>query len=325
VAIWIAITYESFWAIWAFTGINYLATALIGAVACRLSLRKLAPMREILDLVSVSLRMSTGGILNHVDRTIDNILIGYFWGQTALGLYDRAYKLMLLPLQLINAPFKRMMLPTLAGLRDRPNEYRDSYLFGLLCTVLPGWILIAFLMASSEHVFAALLGAHWIAAAPIFSVLGIACMLQMVSTTCVTLLVTQGRSKEVLWIAVASTLLYVACFIVGVRWGALGVAFALSLAELARTPLVIAVSGRIGPVRWFEILRVLNVATIAAVASFLVTWSANEIILSKNIIILCAVGVLSLLLAMIATCSTITGRIFCRQLGNMAHAYMRAN
>jgi len=43
-------------------------------------------------------------VFNYFARNLDNILIGRVWGAGALGIYSKAYSLMMLPLQQINGP-----------------------------------------------------------------------------------------------------------------------------------------------------------------------------------------------------------------------------
>ncbi len=59
--------------------------------------------------------MTGANIFNFLSRNLDNILIGKVWGSVALGLYDRAYKLLLFPLRQVNNPIQRVMEPALAG------------------------------------------------------------------------------------------------------------------------------------------------------------------------------------------------------------------
>ena len=60
-------------------------------------------------------------VANFFARNLDNVLIGHTWGDRPLGLYDRAYKLLLMPLQQINNPMSKVMLPVLAQLAPRPR------------------------------------------------------------------------------------------------------------------------------------------------------------------------------------------------------------
>ena len=49
---------------------------------------------------------------------MDNIALGAFSGAVQLGLYSRAYQLLMTPLNTINAPMTRVALPVLSRLQD---------------------------------------------------------------------------------------------------------------------------------------------------------------------------------------------------------------
>jgi len=57
------------------------------------------------SLLGTGANITTFNMVNYFARNLDNILIGRFCGEVPLGLYDRAYKLFLLPLSQINTPF----------------------------------------------------------------------------------------------------------------------------------------------------------------------------------------------------------------------------
>ena len=67
-------------------------------------------------------------LVNFFARNLDNVLIGRFNGEVSLGLYDRAYKLLLLPLNQITTPLARVALPLLAKLRGDETGYTNAFL-----------------------------------------------------------------------------------------------------------------------------------------------------------------------------------------------------
>ena len=60
-------------------------------------------------------------VVNYAVRNMDNLLIGWRWGASPLGLYEKAYSLLLLPIQVINGPLTTVTVPTLSRLRARPE------------------------------------------------------------------------------------------------------------------------------------------------------------------------------------------------------------
>ncbi len=108
-------------------------------------------------------------VFEYFTVNLDNVLVGATYGGLALGLYDRAYKLMIQPLGHITAPFTRVAVPLLSRLQDRADSYRQVYLQmlqAMLLILAPG-IVFAIVMADTLVPF--LLGSEWQPSAPIFA------------------------------------------------------------------------------------------------------------------------------------------------------------
>lgn len=134
-------------------------------------------------------------LLNFLSRNADNILIAKCCGITALGLYDRSYKLMMLPLQTMNGPIQRLLLPILSKLVDSPDRYRRVFIFSSRLTAfitIPGAIVAA---ALSDRLMPLLLGPAWAAAGPIFFWLGLVGSLSPISNLTGLLFLTSGRTS----------------------------------------------------------------------------------------------------------------------------------
>src|SRR5260370_6086555 len=66
--------------------------------------------------------------INFFSRNLDNLLIGRFWGAQQLGLYSRAYQLMMLPIDQINEPVSSVAIPSLSRLTGSDTAYQRASL-----------------------------------------------------------------------------------------------------------------------------------------------------------------------------------------------------
>jgi PST family polysaccharide transporter len=215
---------KSFWAIW----IGSTAAAAIQLVALWW-VQGWRPQRRI-QIAGAKRFLGFGGHLtgfnlaNFLARNFDNVLIGRFGGAASLGNYDRAYKLMLFPLQNINEPVSRVILPILARLRSEPAKYRRAFLLTLRSVVLFTMPAVAVVGALSERLVFALLGDGWELAGQIFQLLAVTALIQPFLSALGWLFVSMQRGRELLiWGLLASTVI-VCGFIVGIADGAIGVA-----------------------------------------------------------------------------------------------------
>jgi len=217
------------------------------------------------------LRFSAGvtgfNLANFFARNLDNVLIGRVWGDTSLGLYDRAYKLLLAPLVLVNNPLAKVMMPTLSRLTDEPARYRSAYLKAVcqsLLITLPG---VAFMTGAAELLVPALLGGGWAEVAPILMALGFAGLMQPVNNCTGWLFMSQGRGGEFARIGVFSAATAIGAFVAGLPYGPLGVAIAYAVSEYVRTPIIWWYVGRQGPVGARDVVRAAGPQVLAAFGS----------------------------------------------------------
>ena len=209
-------------------------------------------------------------VVNYFARNLDNLLIGRFWGSQQLGLYARAYQLLMLPLEQINTPIVSVAMPALSRLIDDPERYRAAYLRLLEKIALLTMPLMAFMIVTSDWLVLMLLGPKWSGVTPIFALLGIAGLFQPILSTGGVLYLTQARSHHMFqWGLIASSII-VATFFIGLPWGAIGVAMAYSAAfPLVLTPLAFWFIGREGPVRARDLYSTSAPFLIASVVSLL--------------------------------------------------------
>ena len=80
--------------------------------------------------------------LNYFTRNSDNVIVGFALGSGPLGVYSKAYNLLMLPIRQINAPVGSVMLPALSRLQDDPVRYRRAYLQALSAIAMVGMPLV---------------------------------------------------------------------------------------------------------------------------------------------------------------------------------------
>ena len=219
------------------------------------------PGRPRLDAAAVAPLLRFGGdvtgynLVNYLSFNLDNVLIGWAGGTAALGLYDRAFRLMLPSVMQLTTPFTRITVPLLSRLQAEPERYRRSFsqvLRALLLATLPG---LAWSVVFADQLVTALLGARWQAAGPILAALGVGALLLPVNNAVAWLFISQGRAREQLaWGAAGSGIVLVS-FVAGLPWGPVGVATAsAAFAWGIGSPLLFWAATRRGPVRLRDLL-----------------------------------------------------------------------
>ena len=188
----------------------------------------------IRPLVRFGAHIAGFDIVNYFHRNLDNVLIGRAWGAQQLGLYSKAYALLMFPITNLRAPLHRVAFPALSRLQNDPGQFR--LYFVKYCSLLAfiSMPFVAFLFACSEDVIRLLLGPNWVAAAELFSILALVAFVQPVIGLTGTVLVTLGQGGRYFRLGLFTAIITVISFFIGLPWGARGVAIGYCLATYIR-------------------------------------------------------------------------------------------
>jgi len=169
-------------------------------------------------------------LVNYWFRNGDNLLIGRFCGAMQLGLYNRGYNLMMIPMGQVHSVLSPVLFPALSSMQGSKSEVRRLFLFSNQAIAVLAFPLMLGLAAVADDFVKVLWGDKWLGAVTIIRVLAIAGAGNSVYTTTGWIYMSMGRSDRMLWWTLIVSPAYLICFAIGLRWGALGVAVAFALA-----------------------------------------------------------------------------------------------
>jgi PST family polysaccharide transporter len=275
IGIGVALVTHSYWALL----LSQAAAAAVHLIGCA-TFAGWRPGRPLFDrdfqqMIGLGAGFSAFNLLNFLSRNADILLIARAHGATALGFYERAYKMMLAPLWQTVTPFGRVLTPVLARLRDNQSAYRERYLESvalLMCVVQPAVVAAIVFPAATVGV---LLGPGWGPAVPIFFWLCLTALHQVQTSTLGWLFVSQGRAREFAFLGGAGAAISVTSFVVGLPYGPVGVAMAYAIADIClRAPFSWWMAGRRGPVDLVLLARLFlpHAVAMAVSAGFLLLW-----------------------------------------------------
>lgn len=233
-----ALILRNYWAIWLGIFLNAVVSTAMMWRACRWRPRLGASFVGVRKLVVFGANLTGFNLVNFFARNLDNVIIAKVEGADAVGLYDRSYKLMLFPLQNINQPLARIMLPVLSRVRDEPARYRRVYELALRALALGSMPGILAAAICSDRLIPFLLGERWAAAGPIFFWLSLTAIVQCVPNTAAWLYISTGNTRRMMYWGIFSSTVSIISFIIGVPWGAEGVARAYFIGQVATSPVL---------------------------------------------------------------------------------------
>ncbi|AFY53085.1 membrane protein involved in the export of O-antigen and teichoic acid [Rivularia sp. PCC 7116] len=259
-----------------------IATAIANAVgvwvAC--SWRPGVPLRGS----GIRLMLAFGGnvtgfnLVNYFSRNLDNVLIGQYRGPQELGLYAVAYKLVLLPIQQINTPITSVALPALSSLQNEPQKYSKFYYKAILWISTLGMPMTGFLMASADKVILVLLGKQWLGAVLIFQLLMPAAFNATIGVAMGWVYQSLGKVDRQLRWGIVSSIVNVILFLIGVRWGAIGIAAAYGLSRPIFLVAGFAYCYQGTPLRLIELAKTLLQPALASFGAAVVLIGINKLL-----------------------------------------------
>jgi O-antigen/teichoic acid export membrane protein len=169
-------------------------------------------------------------MINYATKNVDNVAIGIHWGAGPLGLYSRAYQLLMTPLNQINAPLTRVALPVLSRVQEDDVVYarylKKAQLVGCYLTAT----VFAMCAALANPLVAVLFGPKWHAVAPIFALLAIGGVFRSISQISYWIFLSRGKTGEQFKQYLVTRPFMIGIILAGLPWGPKGVAIGASIA-----------------------------------------------------------------------------------------------
>ena len=158
-------------------------------------------------------------VLGFVARQIDDFLIGRVLGTRPLGLYQRAYNTMMMPVTEVGSVLTRVMFPALSKLQGQADLLRPMYLqvVGMIGLII--FPVMFGLSVLSAPAIVVLYGEQWTGAASVLSICCVVGAFQAVGSTTPWIFKSQGRADLLLRWTLVAALVLIAGMVAGLTWG----------------------------------------------------------------------------------------------------------
>ena len=83
---------------------------------------------KVRSLMTFGGNVAASYLILNLNRSADTVLIGWHWGAGPLGLYSRAYNLLMLPVRQLGAPARSVAIPAFSRVQDDPERLARYYL-----------------------------------------------------------------------------------------------------------------------------------------------------------------------------------------------------
>lgn len=317
--------FQNYWALVA----QSLAVAFLRSTQAWLAVgwRPSLPQRGVgtRDMVQFGVTVFLSSMVNYVAQSADKLLIGYLAGANVLGLYERAQRLLQMPLQKLNGPMSSVMIPTLSRLNSEPNQYRQAYDGAatiLLSLIVP---FAAVAVVAPRACVMVVFGPGWEEMIPLFQILAIAAIAMPIFNSLSWLLISQGRAKTLLAMLSGEGVGRIALLAASSLWGALGIATMATARLFIGLPFMFLIVGNHETYAAKSLYRILLISlasftiTSACIAPLTLAFSPDtSAVVLLGVLIPCALAV-SLLVLVAFPATRFAGRRVLGELARLRH------
>ncbi|TGE14037.1 lipopolysaccharide biosynthesis protein [Hymenobacter elongatus] len=185
-------------------------------------------------LLSYGARISFTSFLEFITGSLDTMVIGRVLGTALLGIYNRAYMLISLPLYLITNSVAKVIFPAFSQLQANLGKLRAVYLASITLVAAVVLPLGAGMAVAAPELVRSLLGPDWDASVPVLRVMSVPVALSMITMFAGVMCDARAQLNQKIVVNIVTLVALVACFWLLRGYGLLGFAWSLLLNELLR-------------------------------------------------------------------------------------------
>ena len=216
--------------------------------------------RELRELLFFGGGFTLARFLNYSANQGDYFVVGRMMGPGALGVYSRAYQLMMMPAKYFGQVLTVVLFPVMAKLQDDRQQLTNVYLSGIAMVALVTAPLGALMVATAGEIVEVLLGSKWGETVIPFQILTLGVMARASYKMDDAL----ARALGVMYRRSVRDAVYAASVVlgstIGLRWGLSGVAVGVLAAVLINYILALRMSMELLDCQWALVIKALTPA-----------------------------------------------------------------
>jgi len=221
---------------------------------------RLAPVpglwrQELRDVLGFGLGVSLTRLFNFAATKGDYVVVGRWLGGAALGLYERAYRLMEMPATYFAGVVERVLFSALSEVQSDRDRLRGGFQAALVAVVLVYAPAAVGLWVVAPHLIRALFGEDWAGAILPLRIFSVGLVCRGAHKICDAVIRAKGAVYRSAW----RVLFYAVAVLIGaglgMRWGIPGVAAGVTAALALRYAMVADLAVGLLEMSWGAFLR----------------------------------------------------------------------
>ena len=183
-------------------------------------------------------------LLNFFNQNTDNFLIGFFLGETALGYYAVAYRVLQVLTQLLVDTINQVALTTFSRLQQDPENLFRTFFKTLRLSSLVSFPIFLAVSVLSQELVIIIFGYQWQFAAPVMQILSLGGLVYLILFLNQSIFASVGHPEILLRLEILNVVFNVVACLIAVQWGILAVALAFVCSDFLVIPISLWQIGR---------------------------------------------------------------------------------
>jgi O-antigen/teichoic acid export membrane protein len=243
------------WGVWALVGAQ-ISQALLGSVLTTIfqpySKKFQIDKQSFKELFYFGGGFTLARIGNYFAGNVDNLVVGRWLGENALGMYSRAFQLIVMPANLFGQVLDTVLFPAMSAVQENKSRLKSAFHRGVLfitVVVLPISVLSIIL---APEIIRIILGLNWESAIAPFQILSISILFRTSYKMSDSLARATGAVYDRAWRQILFALFVFFGAWIGTQWGLVGVATGVLLATCLNYLMMTHLSLKIISMPWKE-------------------------------------------------------------------------
>jgi len=218
------------------------------------------------DMMRFSMSVFAFNVFNYFIRNAGNLILGRSLGAAAVGLYNRAYSIMLVPLSFVSYRVGEVMFPAFCLIQESPERMARIYLRMIRVIALITFPLMVGLWSVSDRFVLTVLGEQWTKIIPLLNAGSVVGMIESIGSMNGPIYLARGKANLRLKVVLVIAPLSVLAMVIGLKWGVQGVMYGYCIYSLLITYPSISIAVSLVGLTLWDVTKALSGILAAACA-----------------------------------------------------------
>lgn len=194
--------------------------------------------RHLDHLLGYSVHVLGFRIVEFASRRVDQLLVGFFLGEVALGFYSVAHRVLEVMSQVLVSTIRQVVFPAYSRLQSDGPRLRNALTQSVRFTSLVTFPIFLGTAAVASELVPLIFGEQWLAATPLIRILSLSGIVASLTTLLENVLLATGRPDQRLKLGVLTAFITLPLCAIAVQWGVVAMAVSWVVGRAAVLPLV---------------------------------------------------------------------------------------